>query len=387
MDFDSERLNIDEVRDLLVVGEPLPFAVYDLQNRMLLNQRQVIGSERQWVLLMERSAWVARDLVEALRAERQQQAAQHFESNQRAPNLFDRWERALWDLDALLRATIKGKASAADWHAEVDTFIKLVDREPDVALYLAVRQEDRRFALYALAHSLHAAVLCLLGARQAGWSMAQQHATVGAALSMNVGMLELQAQMAEQDTPPTQKQLAHIRAHPEQGAALLRAVGLTDAVWLQAVAEHHERNDGSGYPKGLVTVIDEARLLRYADVYMAKITPRASRPPLSPQTAAGQLFKQEPGSKLAMALIKAIGVHPPGALVNLKSGEVAVVTRRHPTGPAPQVCTLSDSHGQPSVHSTPLNSAEPQHAITGPCTLTELYPRVLPERAYGILPP
>ncbi len=387
MDFDSDRLNIDEVHDLIAVGEPLPFAVYDLQQRLLLNQRQVISSERQWGLLLERGAWVEREQVEALRAERLRQAEPAFDSAKRAPNLFDRWERALWDLDALLRGTAKGKASAADWHAEVAAFMKLVDREPDVALYMAVRQEDRRFALYALAHSLHAAVLCLLGARQAGWSAAQQFSAVGAALSMNVAMLELQAQMAEQDTPPTQRQLAQIRAHPTQGAALLRASGLADAAWLQAVAEHHERADGSGYPNGALQVCDEARLLRMADVYMAKITPRANRPPLPPQTAAGQLFKQEPGSKLALALIKAIGIHPPGALVNLKSGEVAVVTRRHPVGPAPQVCTLSDSQGQPSVNSLRLDSADPQHAITSPCTQTDLYPRVLPERAYGILPP
>lgn len=387
MDFDSDRLSIDEVRDLIAVGVPLPFAVFDLQNRLLLNQRQVISSERQWGLLMERGAWVERERVEALRAERLKQAAPAFESNKRAPNLFDRWERALWDLDALLRGTAKGKASAADWHAEVDRFTKLVDREPDVALYMAVRQEDRRFALYALAHSLHSAVLCLLGARQAGWTVAQQSSVVGAALSMNVAMLELQAQMAEQDTPPTQKQLAQIRAHPEQGVALLRAAGLTDAVWLQAVAEHHERADGSGYPQGAVNVTDEARLLRMADVYMAKITPRAKRPPLPPQTAAGQLFKQEPGSKLAMSLIKAIGIHTPGSLVTLKSGEIAVVTRRHPTGPAPQVFTLSDGQGQPSVNSRRLDSADPQYAITGPCLLADRFPRVLPERAYGILPP
>lgn len=383
----SDRIPIGEAQDLIRVGVPLPFAVYDEQQRLLLNQRQTISSERQWSLLLERGAWVDRELLEQLRTQQAQRTEPTEDHARRAPNLFDRWERALWDLDALLRGTAKGKVAADDWRAEVESFIALVDREPDVALYMAVRQEDRRFALYALAHSLHSAVLCLLCARQAGWPASRQHGVVGAALSMNVAMLELQAQMAEQSTPPTQRQLQLIRAHPVQGMQLLRAAGVTDTTWLQAVAEHHERADGTGYPDGALQVSEEARLLRMADVYMAKITPRANRPALPPQQAAGQLFKQEPGSPLVLALIKAMGIHPPGALVMLKSGEVAVVTRRHPTLPAPQVCTLSDTAGQPSVNSKRLDSADAQHAITGPCLQVQAYPRVLPERAYGVLPP
>ncbi len=388
MQSPSDRIPIDTVQDLIRVGEPLPFAVYDAQLRLLLSQRQVIASDRQWGLLLERGAWVERELVEELRVQQQAQGAeQKRQGALRDTTLFDRWERALWDLDALLRGTAKGKASAADWLAEVDNFMRLVDRDPDVALYMAVRQDDRRFALYALSHALHAAVLCMMGARQAAWPQARQVSAVGAALSMNVAMLELQAQMAEQTTPPTQKQLLQIRVHPEQGAQLLRAAGLADAAWLQAVTEHHERADGSGYPLGALTVCDEARLLRMADVFMAKITPRSNRPALPPQQAASQLFKQEPGSAMALSLIKAIGVHPPGSLVTIKSGEVAVVTHRPLPGLAPRVCTLSDSHGQPSVNSRRLDGADPSHAITGPCLQVQAYPRVLPERVYGVLPP
>lgn len=392
MQTDSDRMPIETVQDLIQVGEPLPFAVYDHHHRLLLNQRQVITSDRQWGLLLERGAWVVRELVLALRAAKAQTAAEKTAAEKtdgarRAPTLFDRWERALWDLDALLRGTAKGKSSADDWFAEVEGFIQLVDRDLDVALYMAVRQEDLRFALYALAHSLHSAVLCLLCARQAGWPASRQVSVVGAALSMNVAMLELQAQMAEQSTPPTQKQLQQIRAHPEHGAQLLRDAGLADAAWLRAVAEHHERADGSGYPQGALVVCDEARLLRMADVYMAKITPRANRPPLPPQQAAGQLFKQEPGSALAQSMIKSIGAHPPGSLVVLKSGEVAVVTRRPTANAGSQVCTLSDALGQPSTKTQRRDSAEPAYAVAGPCMQTQAYPRVLPERVYGLLPP
>lgn len=384
----QERVPIGEVRDLICIGVPLPFSVLDAQERLLLNEAQVIGSERQMELLAERGAWVDRKLVEQRRGAATDGAGPAGKVLvARVVTLFDRWERALWDLDAVLRATLKHEATAAGWDAMVDELVGLVDRDADIALFQAVRQEDRRFALYPLSHSLHAAVLALLTARQAGWPIARQRQVVAAALSMNVAMVELQAQMAEQDEPPTQRQLDAIRAHTLKGVQLLQSAGVADPVWLRAVAEHHERADGTGYPGGLTEVCEEARVLRMADVYMAKITPRAKRPPLAPVVASRQMFQQEPASPLAMAMIKAVGVHPPGSLVQLRSGEVAIVKRRPAGSPSPLVCTLSDRKGLPCVNSQTLDTAVPEHAITGPCADPAAYGRVIGERVYGIVPP
>lgn len=378
----EQRVPIGEVSDLIRVGEALPFKVLDAFERLLLNAGHVISGDRQLQALQERGAWVDRTLVAELRQRAAGGGTQA--ALQRVVTLFDRWERQIWELDTLLRRTLKGQGVADEWRHEVGALTDLVDRDVDVALFMAVRQDDRRFALYPQAHALHAAVMVLVAARQAGWDHARQHSAAGAALSMNLTMLELQAHMAEQDTPPTQRQLDVIRAHPEGGVRLLGAAGIDDARWLQAVLEHHERADGSGYPQALHAVCDEARLLRMADVYLAKITPRAKRAPLAPLLASRQLFQQESGSALAMAMIKAIGVHPPGALVQLRSGEVAMVKRRG-SGPAPRVCTLSDARGHPSVQSHELDTADPAHAIVGPLADGSAYTRVPGERIYGLL--
>jgi len=69
--------------------------------------------------------------------------------------------------------------------------------------------------------------------------------------------------MAEQDTPPTRKQLEQIRAaHPEATAAMLRTAGIDDEAWLGAVAAHHERPGGGGYPRGQGEVGQAARVQR-----------------------------------------------------------------------------------------------------------------------------
>lgn len=380
----SERVPIEEVTDLFKVGEPLPFRVLDALERLLLNEGQMIHSDSQLATLIERGAWVDRQVVDEQRA-RLAGTLGSAPGSTRKLTLFDRWERSLWDLDARLRQVLKGQPARPDLEALVDSALALVDRDADIAIFMAVRQEDRRFALYPLAHAMHTMVIALLTARQAGWPAERQRGLAGAALTMNVSMLELQAVMAEQDTPPTQRQLDQIRAHTDRSEALLRAAGVVDETWLATVRDHHEHADGSGYPRGLKALTDDARLLRMADVFMAKITPRAKRPPLLPQMASRQLFQQEAGSALAASLIKAIGIHPPGALVALKSGEVAVVTRRPKAGNAPLVCALSDRKGQPSVNTSPRDTQQPEFAIVGPLAEASKFSRVLPERVYGVV--
>jgi hypothetical protein len=132
-------------------------------------------------------------------------------------------------------------------------------------------------------------------------------------------------------------------------------------------------------------ISDSARLLRAVDIYMAKISPRAKRPAIAPQTAMRQQFQGASGDPLSMAMIKAVGIHPPGSMVQLQSGEVAVVTRRPLTGTHPRVATLSDRQGRPSPETHQRDTAQPGYAVQAPVLDNALFPRVLPERVYGLI--
>jgi len=377
----SDRVPLPQVRDLLRIGHPLPFRVLDVQGRLLLNEGQVLADELQFEALEERGAWAERALVEAERAA--QAAATRKNAAAPPQSLFDRWERLLWEFDKLTRALARRQAPGSDVLVFQASLRELVDKDPDVALFLCVRQEDRRFALYALTHSLHCAVLVLLTGRRLGWTDDKLVAAVCAALTMNLATLELQATMAEQDTPPTARQLDQIRAHPDATVALLRAAGIDDEVWLAAVAEHHEQQGGGGYPRGLTEVGEPAQVLRAADVYMAKISPRAKRPPMTTQMATRQLFQQRPGDPLAMAMVMSVGVHPPGSLLQLCTGEVCVAIRRPAKGTQPLVATLSDRTGRPIGATHRRDTALPEFAVKGTVQDAKAFPRVLPERVYG----
>ena len=386
----TRRLPLPEVSDLIAPGEPLPFKVIDAHGRLLLAAGHRIDGPRQLAALLERGACVEYEDAEAARRQRAAAAgaAPVHAVAVRQRNLYDRWEAAVWTLDTWLRKLGTEAVTPADLALLVDGHIAMVDREPEVALFKAVRQDDRRFALYSLTHALHTATVLLLSARLLGWPDEQTRRGVLAALTMNASISELQARMAEQTDPPTKKQLDQIRSHPTQSALLLRGSGVQDEALLQAVEDHHERAQG-GYPRGVAEIGEMATLLRAADVFMAKISPRALRPPMLPQMAARQLFQDEGGGPVAGALIRAVGVYPPGEFVRLKNGELAIVVRRASTGLAVQAVALQDARGKPVPGAPRRDTGQAEFVITAALPPHERgsLQRVLPEQVYGVLAP
>lgn len=368
-----ERVPIDELRDLIRLGEPLPFRLLDATERLLLGEGQVVASERQFEQLHERGAWAERDRVEAARG-----AAAPAPS--RLPTLFDRWEALVWDLDALLQRLTQGGAVASDVGALASRALTLLDRDPDVALFLAMRQDDRRFALYALTHSLHTAAVVSLAARQLGWDAARVQSLACAALTMNAAIQRLQGQLAEQAEPPTLRQREAIEQHPPASAQLLRAAGVDDAHWLAAVEQHHEQPGGGGYPTGIAAPCEAAQLLRLADMLMAKLTPRAHRVALEPRLAMRDVYLADPDKRLAAALVRVLGVHPPGSIVQLASGEVGVVTRRAADGHGPWVRVLAGGAALREV-----DTAAPEHAIAQGAPMPTGVSRIYAEQVYGLI--
>jgi HD-GYP domain-containing protein (c-di-GMP phosphodiesterase class II) len=369
------------VQNLVKLGEPLPWGVRDAQGKLLLAQGHVIADAAQLGAILERGAYV--DAEEARAAVKRAAEAEKQRQQQRPVNLFTLWERALWQLDRLLRSTEEpGFDARADELAR--HVIALTDRDADVAIYLCVRQDPKRLSIYGLAHAIHCALICLLVARRLGWDEPTLLTVVKAALTMNIATLELQGRLAAQGVPPTAAQQAMLAEHPAKSAEMLRAAGIADELWLTAVLQSHERADGSGYPNRITDPIEMARLLRGVDVFMAKISPRATRAPMQTQLAARQLFQEEQGSPIAAAVVKEVGIYPPGELVKLKSGEHAVVVRRTGNASTPMAASITDRGGMPVVNTVVRDTSKPEFAIAGPVSDKGLVLRMPPERLYGL---
>src|SRR5438046_3398422 len=374
------------VPSMVRLGEPLPWDIRDDQGKLLLSRAHVINDATHLQTLLERGAYVNAEEAKAYAmAMAKAAAAKRAESEpQRAVSLFALWERALWQLDRLLRGAQEEPGFPARAEELARHVMSLTERDTDIAIYRAVRQDPKRLSIYGLAHATHCAMVCMLMARRMGWDEDKVLTLMKAALTMNIATLDLQGKLAVQGVPPTPGQSAILAEHPTKGAEMLRAAGVTDEAWLQAVAQHHERTDGSGYPAKISEPSELAQALRHVDVFMAKISPRTIRPTVPVQQAARELFQQDKGGQMAAAIIKEFGIYPPGDFVKLKSGEQAVVVRRGASATTPLAASITDRKGMPVVTSTVRDTAKPEFAVVAPISDKGLVLRVPPERLYGL---
>lgn len=366
------------VRRQVIVGQPLPFGVRDEHGKLLLAKGQVVENDAQLEALFERGVYADAEEVRAL-----QQAAQP-DAAARKLTVFDHWEQLIWRLDRVLKST--AEPGLPERVAELTgALLALLKRDPDIGIYLAMRQDPKRLSVYGLTHALYSAMACALAATRLGWSEADTQRLVSAALTMNLPIIELQGRLATQGNKPTEAQFERLRAHPHAAADALAAAGVADADWLVAVRQHHERRDGSGYPTGTKEVAPLAVALRLADVLLAKVSPRSGRPALPIQQAEREMFAEAGGDPFAAALIKEFGIYPPGDFVLLKSGEMAVVVRRGPTATTPEVAAITDRKGMPVTSSVRRDTAKPEFSIAGPAPDKALVLRVPPERLFGLV--
>ena len=101
---------------------------------------------------------------------------------------------------------------------------------------------------------------------------------------------------------------------------MLQAAGVSDHEWLDAVLNHHEQEDGCGYPSGRTDVGELASLVRRAGHYTTKLASRSGREAMSADVAGRQMFMQDPGHPMTAALVREFGIYPPGLLRALGVG-------------------------------------------------------------------
>ncbi|MCX8006957.1 MAG: HD domain-containing protein [Coriobacteriia bacterium] len=135
-----------------------------------------------------------------------------------------------------------------------------------------------------------------------------------AATLLDVGMLDVPAEVIAAPRPLTPAESEMIRAHPVAGERILAEAGFHPQV-ISAVRAHHERLDGSGYPDRARG--DEipllARILGVCDTFVALSSPRPHRPAHS-LPAALTLIEAEAGSRfdarVVAALKQVLGMRP-----------------------------------------------------------------------------
>ncbi|TDG15908.1 HD-GYP domain-containing protein [Seongchinamella unica] len=189
---------------------------------------------------------------------------------------------------------------------------------------------------YRFEHGVSMAAWAAILGRQIGLHRDELETLAVGCAMCDVGMTQLPAELLGQANRLSEAQQRIIRAHPTMGAEMVTDSRNVNFEILGIIENHHERMDGSGYPRGLqgAAIPLLARIAGLVDTYDAMITPRPWAPARTSHEAAQELLDTK-GSKFQDALveqfIQAIGLFPTGTLVELNTGEVGIVTRQNET--------------------------------------------------------
>lgn len=287
-------------------------------------------------------------------------------------------------LDALCNAPDTSEL-VAGMHHLVNATLALTRADPDACLGITRRM---RVGSPALRHCLLSAQLAFgLGERQ-GLEETDLKALVAAALTMNMAALPLHDALHGRDKLSPEEQ-REIGAHPGQAVNILYRAGVTNQTWLNAVFQHHENMDGSGYPAGLPggDIVAEARMLRVADLYAAKISGRQYRPPRTSLSAMHYLFGDERrriDRHMATQLLRRFGFFPPGTLARLENGEIAVVARLRPrASPLRHMLSFLSADGRPLAYPTERDTLLPEYAVNQLVEADPNWPAIAWQRIWG----
>jgi len=309
------------------VDVPIPWAVYDEADCMLLKAGFIFKSQKKISEVIEHGVYRDRDALEPVKVvSRTDNEVTGISSPFILVNEYaDRLGDILENIEEGERKTRERVIKLAE------NIMWLCDR--DMEAIMAIIHLPASHKKYCLYHAIHVAMLSSVLAMRMNIHDGNRLSMICASLTANIGMRNFQKILQRQSVALTLEQRNSINEHPLISACILRKAGIDDEFWLKIVEQHHEQIDGGGYPRGLKgkEVITEASIISIVDVYTAMMSKRAGRARINVQDALREFFVEKGGAYsevLSLYLIKELGIYPPGTFVHLANGEIAIVVKR-----------------------------------------------------------
>lgn len=341
----------------LILGSKVPWNVYNEDKQLLMSPGQVITQSildkiTKYVLFRDDS----RGEYGGVKANTQ-------------INAFEKFNELVNRLGGVFEDLVMSNSECVEKIEHIANDIELmVNNEPDASLACVFLPNDHK---YSLSHPVQIAILCVMLVGRDCLADDERNNIISAALVANIGMKSIQDNYHDSNAEISGELRKEIQVHPVKSLDVLKKSGLVNKQLLMIVACHHERCDGSGYPRGITgeNIPKGALILSVADAFCAMISKREYRKSLSVKEAMVEMFKDQGklyDSRYELLLIKEISVFPPGSFVKLKSGEIAIITHRGKMTPLePGLVAVIGRDG--TRYATPLlrDSTNNDYAIEG----------------------
>ena len=186
---------------------------------------------------------------------------------------------------------------------------------------------------YTYMHSVAVCAMMVGLAKQLGLSEMETRSAGMAGLMHDIGKALMPMDVLNKPGKLTESEFNVIKTHPFEGHRLLLGGPKVDAMVLDVCLHHHEKTDGSGYPKGFQAdqISLFAKMGAVCDVYDAITSNRPYKSGWDPAESLRKMAEWANGhfdGKVFQAFVKSLGIYPIGSLVKLTSGRLGVVVEQ-----------------------------------------------------------
>ena len=180
-------------------------------------------------------------------------------------------------------------------------------------------------------------------------------------LLLDIGNIKLPSELLQKDDQLTLDEFEIIKSHVRLGLEILKETPDLHNDILEGIAQHHERENGSGYPAGIskgdiclfgrmAAIVNSFTALTNTCIHSKAVSAYDALKSIS--TKSGEYYLDS----MVEQFIQTIGIFPVGSLVELSSGEVAVVISQSKVRRLkPRVLIISDSNKSPVPHPATLD--------------------------------
>lgn len=271
--------------------------------------------------------------------------------SQEAPKAKNAYRAAVQTVNTLLEHVHAGRGvDLQNVQNAVSPVIESVMRNPDAMVWLVTLQKRDEYSYH---HSIASSVWAVVLGRHLGFDSRSLETLAIGGMLLDVGKARIPKEILQKEGNLSKYEINMLRQHVDYSMDMVSKTSGIGREVLDMIEYHHERHDGSGYPRGVAgsDIPVYGRISGLVDCYDAMITARVYAPAMSTYDAirelnaqSGKQFQRE----LVEQFVQAMGMFPTGSIVELNTGEVGIVVEQNRVRRLrPKVMLLLDTNKEP----------------------------------------